>query len=75
MPVKLTPKGEGLALKLSSSGGVRAFGTNPNGSQVFTMRWNGSGLQQVTHTRGTTTAADGSVVEVEIPGPVAHGGR
>ncbi len=51
------------------------LGTNPNGSQVFAMRRNGSGLSQVTHARGVTTAADGSIVEVEIPGPVARGGR
>ena len=51
------------------------FGTNPNGSQVFAMRWDGSGLRQLTHTRGTTTATDGSVVEVEVPGPVARGGH
>ena len=51
------------------------FGTNPDGSQVFAMRWNGSRVRQITHTRGVTKAADGSVVEVEIPGPVAHGGR
>lgn len=50
------------------------LGTNPNGSQVFTVRWKGSGLRQITHTRGATTAADGSIVEVEIPGPVARGG-
>jgi hypothetical protein len=51
------------------------LGTNPNGSQVFAMPWNGSALRQVTHTRGVTAAADGSVVEVDIPGPVARGGR
>jgi len=50
------------------------LGTNPNGSQVFALRWNGSGLRQLTNTRGVTTGPDGSVVEVEIPGPVARGG-
>ena len=50
------------------------FGTNPNGSQVFIMRANGSGFRQITQTRGATTAADGSVLEVEIPGPVAYDG-
>jgi len=50
------------------------FGANPNGSQVFAVRWNGARLRQLTRTRGVTTAPDGSVVEVEIPGPVARGG-
>jgi hypothetical protein len=50
------------------------FGTNPDGSQLFIMRWNGARLRQITQTRGTTTAADGSVLEVEIPGPVARDG-
>jgi hypothetical protein len=51
------------------------LGTNPDGAQVFAMRWNGSEMRQLTHTRGVTRAADGSVLEVEIPGPVARGGR
>jgi hypothetical protein len=38
------------------------------------MGWNGSRMRQLTHTRGVTRAADGSVAEVEIPGPVARGG-
>ena len=51
------------------------FGTNRDGSQVFAMHWNGSGVRQITDTRGVTRAADGSVAEVELPGPVAWGGR
>ena len=43
------------------------LGTNPDGSQVFAMRWNGSHLRQLTRARGTTRAADGRVAEVEIP--------
>lgn len=67
---------EGCQFGALAGCGIRdPFGTNPNGSQVFGVRWNGSGLRQLTHTRGVTTAADGSVVEVEIPGPVARGGR
>jgi len=44
------------------------FGTNPYGGQIFTMRPDGSGLRQLTATRGMTTAADGTVT-VELPGP------
>jgi len=44
------------------------FGTNPNGDQIFTMRPDGSGLRQLTATRGMTTEADGTV-SVELPGP------
>jgi hypothetical protein len=51
------------------------LGTNPDGAQVFSMRWDGSRMRQLTHTRGVTRAADGSVLEVEVPGPVARGGR
>jgi hypothetical protein len=50
------------------------LGTNPDGAQVFAMRWNGARMRQLTHTRGVTLAPDGSVLEVEIPGPVARGG-
>jgi hypothetical protein len=50
------------------------LGSNPDGAQIFSMRWNGSRMRQLTHTRGVTRAADGSVLEVEIPGPVARGG-
>ena len=50
------------------------FGTNPDGSQMFAIDWDGSPLRQLTHTTGAVTAADGSV-EVEVPGPAARGGR
>jgi hypothetical protein len=50
------------------------FGTNPDGAQIFAIRWNGSRMHQLTHTRGVTRAADGSVLELDIPGPVARGG-
>jgi hypothetical protein len=46
------------------------FGTNPNGGQLFAMRDDGSGLRQLTATRGMTTDADGTV-HVELPGPWA----
>jgi hypothetical protein len=46
------------------------FGMNPNGEQVFAMHPDGSGLQQLTDTRGITTEADGTV-DVELPGPFA----
>jgi len=50
------------------------FGTNPDGGQLFAIDWDGSRLRQLTDTAGVATAADGSL-EVEIPGPAAHGGR
>jgi hypothetical protein len=46
------------------------LGTNPNGEQFFAMRLDGSGLRQLTSTRGITTGADGSI-DVELPGPGA----
>ena len=46
------------------------MGGNPFGEQVFAMRPDGSGLRQLTATRGTTTDPDGTV-HVEMPGPVA----
>jgi hypothetical protein len=44
------------------------FGTNSYGGQIFTMRPDGTGLRQLTATRGLTTDADGTVT-VELPGP------
>ncbi len=46
------------------------FGSNPYGGQIFTMRPDGTGLRQLTDTRGMTTEADGTVT-VELPGPWA----
>jgi hypothetical protein len=47
------------------------FGTNPNGGeQFFAMRTDGSGLRQLTQTRGIVREADGTI-EVEMPGPFA----
>lgn len=47
------------------------FGSNPQGSQLFAMKADGTRLRQLTHTAGATFGADG-VVEVEIPGPFAY---
>jgi len=47
------------------------FGTSPNGSQVFAMRPDGSGLRQLTDASGFTTNPDGSI-RVELPGPFAY---
>jgi len=44
------------------------FGSNPYGSQIFTMRPDGTGLRQLTTTRGMTKDADGTLT-VELPGP------
>jgi len=46
------------------------FGTNPDGSEVFAIDYDGSHLRQLTHTAGARQAADGTL-EVEIPGPTA----
>jgi hypothetical protein len=46
------------------------FGMNTNGEQIFVMHPDGSGLQQLSDTRGFTTEADGTV-DVELPGPFA----
>jgi hypothetical protein len=46
------------------------FGTNPNGLQLFSIRSDGTGLRQLTHTRGMRTAPDWTVT-VELPGPYA----
>ncbi len=44
------------------------FDTNPYGGQIFTMRADGSGLRQLTDTRGVTAEAAGTLT-VELPGP------
>jgi hypothetical protein len=46
-------------------------GGNPFGSQLFAMRPDGTGLRQLTATRGMTTDPDGTV-HVELPGPVVY---
>jgi hypothetical protein len=46
------------------------FGSNPYGSQIFTMRPDGTGLRQLTATRGMTRDADGTLT-FELPGPWA----
>jgi len=47
------------------------LGTNPNGEQFFAMHADGTGMRQLTATRGVVAAADGSV-DVELPGPGAY---
>jgi hypothetical protein len=47
------------------------LGTNPNGGQIFSMRFDGTELRQLTSMRSATTEADGTVT-VELPGPVAY---
>jgi hypothetical protein len=46
-------------------------GANPFGEQIFAMRSDGTGLRQLTTTRGMTTDSDGTV-QVEMPGPWAY---
>ncbi len=47
------------------------FGRNPWGFQIFSMRPDGTGLRQLTDTRGMIVEADGTVT-VEMPGPFAY---
>jgi hypothetical protein len=47
------------------------LGRNPFGSQVFAMRPDGTGLRQLTATRGMTIDPDGRL-HVEMPGPIAY---
>jgi hypothetical protein len=46
-------------------------GNNPSGDQIFAIRPDGSGLRQLTATRGVTIDPDGTV-HVELPGPFAY---
>jgi hypothetical protein len=45
---------------------------NPNGAQIFAMQPDGSGLRQLTNSRGLVKEADGTYSS-ELPGPVAYG--
>jgi hypothetical protein len=49
------------------------FGTNPYGFQLFTMHQDGTGLRQLTTTRGVTIEENG--VRFEAPFPFAFPGR
>jgi len=49
------------------------FGANAYGEQIFALRPDGSGLRQLTSTRGLVRGASG-IVETELPGPVAYSG-
>ena len=49
-------------------------GGNPFGDQIFAMRRDGSGLRQLTATRGLTIDPDGTV-HSELPGPFAYSRR
>jgi hypothetical protein len=49
-------------------------GRNPFGEQLFAMRPDGSGLRQLTATRGLTIDPDGTV-HAENPGPFAYASR
>ena len=46
-------------------------GANPFGEQVFAMRLDGTGLRQLTRTRGMWTDPDGTI-HVELPGPAVY---
>ena len=48
------------------------LGTNPNGAQIFAMQPDGSGLRQLTDSRGLVREADGTY-SGELPGPWAYG--
>ena len=47
------------------------LGSNPFGTQLFVMRADGTGLRQITRTRGRALEPDGSV-SVEAPGPIGY---
>jgi hypothetical protein len=49
-------------------------GGNPFGDQIFAMRPDGSGLRQLTATRGITVDPDGTV-RSELPGHFAYARR
>lgn len=46
-------------------------GGNPFGDQIFAIRLDGTGLRQLTATRGMTADPDGTL-HVETPGPFAY---
>jgi hypothetical protein len=48
--------------------------TGVTGSQVFSIRPDGTGLRQLTHTCGSRPPSPDGVVDVEIPGPVDSSG-
>jgi hypothetical protein len=48
------------------------LGTNPNGDQIFAIQPDGSGLRQLTDSRGLVKEADGRY-SGELPGPWAYG--
>jgi len=48
------------------------LGTNPNGAQIFAMQPDGSGLRQLTDSRGLVFESDGTIIG-ELPGPWAYG--
>lgn len=50
-----------------------APGQNPSGHQMFFMRPDGSGLRQVSQTRGRVVEPDGTLM-VELPGPAGYSG-
>ena len=50
------------------------FGTNPDGDLLFAMRPDGSGMRELTHTRGFVVEPDGTV-HAELSGPFAYAAR
>jgi hypothetical protein len=52
--------------------GCDPFGTNPNGEQIFAIRPDGTGLQQLTQARGFIRGS-GRDGFTELPGPWAYG--
>ena len=80
------PKGCGLYLPLTQRQAVQdprgrtllfysscdPFGTNPNGGQIFAIQPDGTGLRQLTNSRGLVKEADGTY-SGELPGPGAYG--
>jgi len=52
--------------------GCDPFGTNPYGEQIFAIRPDGTGLQQLTQARGFVRGSGGDGF-TELPGPWAYG--
>jgi hypothetical protein len=67
----LSPAADPVTGTVLFSASCDPFGTNPFGAQIFAMRFDGTGLRQLTNARGMTTDPDGTL-HVELAGPFAY---